>query len=103
MLANCAACRVAHHMRGVDIQGIHDRDQIIRHMFGTVDDFSRRTLAAAAMVMRDHAKIFGKLLYLIGPEYPATAKSCSQQKIGAAAGYLHMDFGIADVDPSRFC
>lgn len=60
------------------MQGIHHREQIIGHMPDTVDDFAGRTFAAATMVMGNHPEMLGELLYLLGPEYPAAAKSGAQ-------------------------
>lgn len=43
--------------------------------------------------------MFGKGGNLFCPKCPAPAESGNKQQIRAGAGYLDMDFGIANIDP----
>jgi hypothetical protein len=79
MLSDSATRGVPDKMGAVDIQSIHEGQQIIRHGAGTVDQGRWAAAANPTVIVQNHPELAAKRLHLVRPECPASSEAGSQQ------------------------
>jgi hypothetical protein len=96
MLTDGSARGMTDEVGAVDVERVHELQQIACHVTYVGDERARTRTADPAMIMQDYAEMLGKLRDLLHPEPTAAAEAGDQQQRLPLSVLLDIQLGMPD-------
>ena len=102
-LPDCAAGRVAHEMRPLDAEMVHQLQQVIGHLIDGIVDAGSAALAGAAMIMGDDLMLLREGLDIRIPVGADSAEARDQEDRRASSMRFVKDLDVAQIGFRHGC